>query len=160
MKHDARNIAITLLLVTSSLGIGRTGFVWHERLEEQAAHISDLEDQVLQVRGMNAALEHNLDVAQRRASLFDDEPSGVSIASDDDREDRVASDDDVSVTPVAVVPQTPEIDVAFLQSAMAQLQLLQDQQSAVTVPKPAPVKSPSKTTNDTPTKRSRTTRAS
>jgi|GEM_PF-4550662 len=153
MKPDTRNIAVTLLLIASSLGIGRTGFAWHERLEEQALHISELEDQILQARTMNATLEHNLDVVQQRAALPDDEPSEVSVVSDDDS---VTSNN----IPVVAVPQVPEIDVAFLQSTMAQIQLLQDQQSAVVAPKPTPVKSPTKSTNDTPTKRSRTTRAS
>lgn len=155
MKPDTRNIAATLLLIASSLGIGRTGFAWHERLEEQAAHISELEDQILQARNVNAALEHNLDVVQQRAALPDDEPSEVSVASDDDS---VASNN----TPVAAVPQVPDIDVAFLQSAMNQIQALQEQQNTVTVPEPKPTTptKTTKTTTDTPKKRSRTTRAS
>jgi hypothetical protein len=151
MKSDTQNIAVTLLLIASSLGIGRTGFAWHERLEEQALHISELEDQIVQIQDSNAALARDLDVVRQRATASTKEDK-------EDREERVASND-VPVVPPADVPQTPEIDVAFLQSTMAQIQALQNQQNTITAPEPKPT-TPTKTTTTTPVKRSRTTRAS
>ncbi len=152
MKPDTRNIAVTLLLIASSLGIGRTGFVWHERLEEQAGHISELENQILEERESRTVLARELEVLRRsvESSMGGSQKAVILDADSDDRAPvAVQTPSSVDATPV------PDIDVAFLQSAMNQLQLLQNQQTSSVTPKQT-----TKTTVDTPVKRSRTTRAS
>lgn len=144
MKSDAQNVFATFALVVASLGIGRTGFVWNERMDEQADRISELEGELVEAISSNSVLARDLEVARRDVARAAERLAERVVDSEEDDQRAVAQE-----------PAVSQVDIAFIQSAVDQLQSLQDQQDAVTAPEPAP-----KSTRDTPKKRSRATRAS
>ena len=149
MKPDTRNVLATFALVAASLGIGRTGFVWNERMDEQAERISELEDELVEAASSNSLLTRDLEVARRDAARAAERLVERVVVDDEEDDRRVAVQE----------PSVSQVDIAFMQSAVEQLQLLQNQQEVVTAPEPTP-KNSSKSTTNTPKKRSRTTRAS
>ncbi len=137
MKPDTKNVVLTFLMIGASLGLGRTGFVWNERLNEQSARITELQNQVIEAVQANSALAQQLEVHQRQLEI----PKQVSVAP-------------VLRTPVTSPTPSPisEADLAVLQAVANQIQVTQNQINNT--------KTPTKTVNNTPQQRSRTTRAS